>query len=146
MIPASNRIQLLTSRPISRGKVTLRRNSETTTTRLTLRSGTKLKRIDLGGAAAVCSRLRCKVSDACAPRVLVAQRRAFACNERCRAALDMLARATSTRAAPHHAIARLNKERSRMRVSIWSLIRNMFGSKIQLRKRRCGGDDTEMWR
>ena len=59
----------LTSRPISRGKVTLRRNSETTTPRLTLRSGTKLKRIDLGGAAAVCSRLRCKVSDACAPRV-----------------------------------------------------------------------------
>jgi hypothetical protein len=30
-----------------------------------------------------------------------------------------------------------------MRVSIWSLIRNMFGSKIQLRKRRCGGDDEE---
>jgi hypothetical protein len=52
MIHASNPIMLLTGRPISRGKETLRRNSETTTPRLTSRNGTKLKRIDLGGAAA----------------------------------------------------------------------------------------------
>ena len=96
----------------------------------------------LGGAAEP-SRLRCKVSDACAPRVLVAVRRAFACNERCRAALDMLEASDLNTRGTTSRLARLNKERSRMRTSFWSLIRNLFGSKILLRNRRCGGDHEE---